>query len=91
MEKITLQNETNAMRELKKRVNQLITPEFADVEARALIDVIYAVATPDDETSWDLSRIIANEAFRLTAAYETAFREFAGLDAKEMIILGGKK
>lgn len=64
--------------EFQKHVDVLITPEFADREAKAFAAIVLTVANPEDDYSWELANEAARYAFTKTAAFEDAFRDFSG-------------
>lgn len=59
-------------------VDIVITPERADDEAKAFVDIILTIANPEDDKSMHLANTAARHAFSMTSAFEAAFREFAG-------------
>ncbi len=62
----------------KTMVDQLITPDRPEDEAKVFIDMILTTANPDDDHSWALANEAARHAFTKTEAFEQAFRNFAG-------------
>lgn len=62
--------------EFRKQVDVLITPEFADREAKAFAAIVLTVASPEDDHAWHLASEAARHAFTKTGAFERAFREF---------------
>jgi len=68
--------------EIKNMVDQLITPENADREAKVLIRLLAATGSTDDTVQIENSEIAARHAFTKTLAYEraveTAYRDFTG-------------
>lgn len=62
----------------KQLVDELITPEYADREVKAFIDIVLTVANSEDDTQWHLANEAARHAFSKTDAAEKAFRDFAG-------------
>lgn len=55
----------------------IITPERADIESKALMDLIAAVASPDSD-NFELAETAMIHAFSFTTAHEEALRAFAG-------------
>jgi hypothetical protein len=68
---------------IKKMVDDLITPELADAEAKALIEILMAVSDPESDAQWALAEAAARHAFCKTTAFERAFRKFAGFPETE--------
>lgn len=64
--------------EIKKLVETIITPERADVEGKALIELLAAVSSPDLDAQFELAEIAMLHAFSFTMAHEEAMRAFAG-------------
>lgn len=66
--------------EIKALVDELITPEYADVQANALISLLDATTSADDPVQIEFSEIAKKHAFSKTAAYEqaveNAYRDF---------------
>lgn len=58
-------------------VNELIEPRRSDGEAKRLIDIIFAIANPDNEAHWELAMTAAREAYLLTRDFEESFDMFA--------------
>lgn len=59
-------------------VNEIIEPARADVESKRFIDIIFAVADPENNDQWNLAMAAAKEAYLLTTDFEESFRVFAG-------------
>lgn len=62
----------------RELVDRLITPERADEEAAAFVEILMTCANAEDDGSWHLASAAARYAFTKTEAFETAFRAFAG-------------
>ncbi len=62
----------------REMVDEMITPEYADAEARYLSEMLMAVASEEDQSKWELANMLARHAFTKTYAFENAFREFRG-------------
>lgn len=58
-------------------IDQIIVPESAEREGSALIALILAIASPEDDERYALALHAANTAFQKTETYNQAFREFA--------------
>lgn len=63
--------------EFCRKVRSLITPDFADKQAKDLIDLLFAIADPGNEAAWDLAQAASREAFLQTMAFQRSFEEFA--------------
>lgn len=61
-----------------KKVDVFLHEDCTDAEAKEFIDAIFAVANPEDDSSWELTTVMTRHAFAKTEAFERAFREFAG-------------
>lgn len=68
--------------EIKHMVDQLITPEYADRQAKALIDLLAATTSRDNRLQIEISDTAARHAFTKTMAYERiferAYQDFTG-------------
>ena len=68
--------------EIKHMVDQLITPEYADSQAKALIGLLAATTSRDNRLQIEISDVAARHAFTKTMAYErifeTAYNDFTG-------------
>ncbi len=66
--------------EIETIVDKIILPEAGDREAALLCALVMAVADPDgNPDKWRLAETAMREAYRKTAAFDIAFRQFAGL------------
>lgn len=66
--------------EIELIVDKIILPEAADRESALVCGLIMAIADPDgDRVKWGLAETAMKRAFQKTTAYDTAFRQFAGL------------
>lgn len=65
-------------KQIVEKVDVFLHEDCTDAEAKEFIDVIFAVANPEDDTSWELTSVAVRHAFAKTEAFERAFREFAG-------------
>ena len=61
-----------------KLVDALITPENADREAMAFIELVMTTANVEDDAIGPIAHAAARHAFMKTEAFERAFREFVG-------------
>ena len=66
--------------EIKRWVDELITPENADTEARRLTQILHATACRQNDDRWNLTCVACRHAFSKTMEFEEAFREFAGIE-----------
>lgn len=68
--------------EIKDMVDELITPESADREAKVLIRLLMASTCEDDPAGFAVAQIASRHAYTKTAAFERAvengYREFIG-------------
>lgn len=71
--------------DIKNWVDEIITPENADVEAKRLTQILMAVACEKDDTRWTLTIVAAQHAFTKTVEFDEAFKEFAGMDANHSV------
>lgn len=62
----------------RRLVDELITPENADREAKAFIELIMTTGNLEDDDIGLMVHVAARHAFIKTEAFERAFREFAG-------------
>lgn len=69
--------------EIKELVDELITPEYADVEAPKLIRLLLAVTDEKDRNRGHLIRTACERAFQKTNAYRNAFENFAPSGTRE--------
>jgi hypothetical protein len=71
--------------EVRRIVDELITPENADKEAKLLCWLLFSTASADDPVQYEIAQTAARHAFMKTTAYEQlfepAFREFLGFPA----------
>lgn len=66
--------------QIRELVDQLITPERADEEAKALMRIFAAVHDGDtSDDCHDLMMVAAHHAFQKTISYNNAFERFAGI------------
>ncbi len=67
--------------EFRAMADVLVPPEcgYNDEAAKAYIDTVLTIANPEDDHSTHLANTAARHAFMKTEAFETAFREFAGI------------
>lgn len=65
-------------REIKKLVETIITPELADTQCKALIELLAAVSSPESEQQFELAEIAMIHSFSFTMAHEEALRSFSG-------------
>jgi hypothetical protein len=65
--------------DIRHWVENLITPENADTEAKLLAKLLLTVASPDDDELYPLAVAAAKHAFTKTTDFRAAFEEFAGL------------
>ncbi len=63
---------------VRQMVDQVITPERADAEARPFCELMMMFASPEDDETWHLANVAARHAFSKTAEFDEAFWEFAG-------------
>lgn len=64
--------------DIKRMVDEIITPELADAECRRLVELLMVVSSPDSEEQHHLAMTAARHAYAKTSSFETGFREFAG-------------
>ena len=69
-------------------VNELIEPARADIESKRFMQILFAVANPDDNEQWNLARAAARAAYLLTMDFEENFNNFAELPER-LAGLGG--
>ena len=67
--------------DVKKWVRELVEPYHADTESKRLIQLLLAVANPDNPEQWELAMTAAREAYLLTTDFEENFHDFAGFPA----------
>ncbi len=65
--------------DIKNWVDEIITPERANIEAKRFCDIIAACSDADgDWQSYELAEVAVRHAFSKTTDFEEAFKEFAG-------------
>lgn len=57
---------------------ELIDPIFADSQSKRLIDLLFAVADPNNQEQWELALAAAQTAYTLTNDFQENFDAFAG-------------
>lgn len=63
--------------EFNRLVDELVAPDEGE-KALPFIQILQAMANPEDDESWALTQSMIRHAFTKTQAFEDAFRAFAG-------------
>jgi hypothetical protein len=59
--------------------DEIITPEHADATGKRLIDLIFAIASPESEEQWELANEAAKHIYTKTMDFDENFKQFAGI------------
>lgn len=66
--------------ELEKLIDQIIVPEMADAQAKALIELIFSISDERSPDQFAKAEKAGHEIYKRTYEFDQAFKRFADLD-----------